>query len=661
MTRERASTNSKCPDGPGDEAGGAAPAGHGSPLERVYRHLPLAFIVVAGLLAYSNSFRGEFAFDDHEQLVENPLLRSLHNYLSSPSGYRAVPNRYLTYLTFALNYRLGGLDVAGYHVVNVAIHILNALLVFALVRLSFRTPHLSRSRLRPWSRQVAFVAALLFVVHPIQTQAVTYIVQRLTSLATFFYLLTVVQYARWRLAREPGRVRPARAVAVYVPILLTAILAMKSKEIAFTLPVVVTLYEVFFFQAGWTRRVVYLAPLLATLLIIPLTMLTLDKPVAEILSDVTESARLETAMSRMDYLRTQLAVIATYLRLLVLPVNQNLDYDYPVYRSFLDPGLLLSLLLLLSVAAVALLLYGGPIGRWTKRVPDPAARLASFGIVWFFVALSVESSVIPIVDVIFEHRMYLPSVGMLVAAATIWFLVAHRLAPDRPRLPSAVSVVLAAILGLATMHRNEVWASEVSLWRDVVQKSPGKARPHNNLGRALGRLHKEQEALPHFLSAIRNDPNSFRAHNNLGVALAKLGRQTEAMEAFRTAVRLNPRHAEAYYNIGRLYLMREGWLQDAAMMFEKAIEIRPFYPNAHVNLAAAWNGLGRHADTVRLLKGSHEIVRNHPVAHYHLAVAYFFLGDRPATQRELEILEALSPALATNLLDIIQKRGAGQE
>ena len=219
--------------------------------ERARRAIGPAVVVVVGLLAYSNAFRAGFVFDDPPHVVDAPWVDDPASYLPGGPAYRAQPNRALGGLTFALNRRLLGPGPAGFHAVNVLIHVLNALLVHALVLLSFRAPRLRASALAPWSRSVAFVAALLFVAHPLQTQAVTYVVQRLASLATAFYLVAIVLYARWRLAGLSDRPRGLRRAAGLAGAVLAAVLAMKTKEIAFTLPVVVALYEALLFEGSW--------------------------------------------------------------------------------------------------------------------------------------------------------------------------------------------------------------------------------------------------------------------------------------------------------------------------------------------------------------------------------------------------------------------------
>jgi protein O-mannosyl-transferase len=623
--------------------------------------LHASLILILGLTAYSNTFRGEFVFDDFGNIMDNPQIRDLGNYLFRSSGYSQKPNRFIGLLTFALNYRLGGLNVTGYHAVNLAIHITNALLVYALVVTSFNTPVLKSCSLRGEARAVALVTAMLFVAHPIQTQAVSYVVQRFASLATTFYLATIIQYARLRLTMDAGRTGRTGIALAYCGVLVTAALGMKTKEIAFTIPLMAALYEGLFFEGRWRRRVLSLLPLLLTLGIIPATLLDLRGPVGDLLSDAADVTRLQTSLARLDYLRTEIAVSTIYVRLLILPIGQNIDHDYPVYSSFLAPRVLFAAVLLLSLAGIAAaLLYGTRPG--SRMRCDPGGRLVTFGIAWFFLSLSIESSVIPIVDVIFEHRVYLPSVGFFLAATTALAFATRRCASRKGgRALVIIGMSLAVALTMQTFRRNEVWATELSLWSDSVEKSPMKARPHNNLGQALGKAHREGEALPHLLAAVRIDPTDSRAINNLGRAYFALGRQAEAAEAYRKALLLDPSFPEPYFNLGRLHMRDPSRLEEAAAMFAKAIELRPTYAEAYGNLAAVWNDLGRPEEAVKLLIGAEPIVSQRPVAQYQLGLGYVALGDRGAAEQQVKILERLSPALAVRLRQDLAMSGAGRE
>jgi Flp pilus assembly protein TadD len=394
------------------------------------------------------------------------------------------------------------------------------------------------------------------------------------------------------------------------------------------------------------------------LAVIPASTFGLHKSLGELLSDVAD-VRLLSELSRLDYLRTQLTVVVRYLGLLLLPVGQNLDYDYPVYRSFLEPRVALSALLLLALGALALAAWGGPVTRWTRRTLDPASRLGAFGLVWFFVALSVESSVIPIADLIFEHRVYLPSVGFFLAAASLGALAAHRLAPARAAAATlAAGILVSVLLGAATLARNAVWSTELTLWTDVVAKSPRKSRSRDNLGLALAHRRREAEAIVQFREAIRLDPKNVRAWNNLGVALVKTGRRAESAAALVAALHVDPEHAEALYNLGRLYL-DDGRYAEAAALFQRAIRHRRDYPDAYANLGVAWNQLGRHAETIRLLEEAADAVRGSAEAHFNLGVAYVLSGDGRAAERQVRILAAMAPHLAARLAAFAAEAQAG--
>ena len=516
------------------------------PAGLLYRPLvQMLVIALVAFVAYSNSFRVPFVFDDKPSITENVVIQGLENFFTNWSGYDFLPNRFIGYLTFAFNHEIGGLNVSGYHVVNLAIHIVNALLVYALVRLTMKTPFFgSRPQVPSPESLVPVLAALLFVSHPIQTQAVTYIVQRLTSLATLFYLASLVLHVRWRLAQTAGVPFVSRSVLPwYLLSLVSAVLAMKTKEIAFTLPVVILLYEFSFFGRPGRRLLPMLLPLLLTIFIIPLTMVNVQKPVGEILSDVHSKSIAGTDLSRGEYLSTQFSVIVTYLRLLVLPINQNLDYDYPVSHSLLEPRAFLSLLLLLVLMGYAAWLWRTSSSSQSP-VPSPGLyRLAAFGIIWFFITLSVESSIIPIQDVIFEHRLYLPSIGFVAAFVVLVMTAGELCAARLPAIKKLTIPVLAmSVLMLtgATYARNNVWKDELTLWEDTKSKSPMKARPHNNLGYAYGKQKRIPEAIAEFETAVQLAPEYLDALYNLAQLYFLSGRYQETEELTRTLKRLNP-------------------------------------------------------------------------------------------------------------------------
>ncbi len=541
-----------------------------------------ALIIILCVIAYSNTFSVPFQFDDPYRITSEPLVRaqSFMKLLAMPRG--------VGYITFALNYGLHGADVAGYHVVNLSVHVLNALLVYGLVVLSFRTPLLQRSSLRHRAGTIAFFSALLFAVHPIQTESVTYIVQRFASLAALFYLASLAAYIKSRLSGLENRPK-AIMLAWYAAALVSAVLAMKTKEMAFTLPVVIVLYELLFFEGTVKKRIVLLLPLVLTMMIIPLSLLGTATPLGQMINDVSEKTRIQTDMTRGAYLFTEFTVIVMYLRLLFLPYNQNLDYDYPLFQSFFTPAVVLSFLLLALIFGAGLyLLYRD------RRAPG-AGRLMAFGIFWFFITLSVESSVIPIVDLVFEHRLYLPSVGFFITCTTALFLGAARLKARWPQADRAVMGVLAAgviVFAGLTYARNIVWQSEVDLWENVIKQGPEKARGYNGLGLAYQHLFQYDKAIGGFSKAIALDPDYFTAYMNRGVMYGQTGIFDKALEDLDRAIALHPKFAEAYSNRGIVYAIT-GQYDKALDDFTEALALNAVLAETYYNRGKVYRKIGR--------------------------------------------------------------------
>ena len=523
--------------------------------------LPAALVVAVAAACYANTLHAAFQFDDYLHVVNDPALRDLG--AAFASAWRT--NRGVATLTFALDYACHGLALPGWHLVNLVVHALNGLLVLAL---GLRLAAAAGPAERPPSPAPAVTAALLFVAHPVQTEAVTYVVQRQASLATLFYLLALWLYAEGR--RLP-RGRLARAA--WFGALAATLLALRTKEIAFTLPLALCLYEWLFGAGRARRRLALLAPFLATLAVVPLTILhEQGAPAGGVLGAVDAAARVQSALPRWLYLATELRVMVTYLRLLVFPAGQNLDYDYPLQGSLRSPAALASALLLAGLAVLALWML-----RRARRPGQEPLRVAGFGLLFFFLASSVESSVIPIYDVILEHRLYLPSAGIALAAGALAGMAWERLprCPAWPRRAAAGALAaLVAALSLATHARNEVWRDGVSLWSDVVAKSPRKSRPHEMLGEALEDRGDLPAAVAEWRVAVALDPDNSNALNQLGAA-ALLANDLPAARAWlERAVAADGRNAEAHYNLA-LALARAGERRRAADEYRAFARLAP--------------------------------------------------------------------------------------
>ncbi len=595
-----------------------------------------ALIIILCLAAYSNTFHVPFQFDDPRSISEVPFVRDIHQFPNPLTQQRAVG-----FLTFALDYWFHGTDVVGYHIVNLVIHIMNAVLVYVFITLSFQTPVMKGSQLTKHAKPIALFSALLFAGHPIQTQAVTYIAQRFASLATLFFLMSLVAYV-WSRIRGIENPSNYKSLIWYGVSLLSAVLAMKTKEIAFTLPVVIALYEFLFLEGAIKKRFLRLMPLLLTMIIIPLNLLGTARPLGDMLGDIGEVTKLQTTASRGEYLITEFTVIATYLRLLFFPVNQNLDYDYPLFESFLTPEVVFSFLLLSLIFGTGVyLLYRD------RRSPGDG-RLTAFGIFWFFITLSVESSVIPIADVIFEHRLYLPSVGFFLTCTSALFWGAERLRARWAKAGQTVVIALAAaaiaVAGLA-YTRNIVWKSEVSLWEDVIRKSPLKARGYNGLGLAYFDRGSYDKAIEAFGKAIELHPAYGVAFNNIGNSYYRTGFYDRAIEAQTEAITLEPNNAIFYDNRGLSY-SGIGAYDRAVDDFSKAIELDPSYAKSYHNLGFVYHSKGMYRPAIEEYSKAIELDPGNAVFRSNRGLAYAANGEYERAIEDQTAAIALNPDFA---------------
>jgi hypothetical protein len=334
--------------------------------QRRYSIKGVAFILLLILVtasAYSNTLNADFHLDDHPNIMENPLLRDLDNFLD-PSKvldnpeYPQLHTRYIGYLSLAINYRAHGLDVRGYHVVNISMHLLCSVLVYWLVLLTLKTPLAAGLFPERYRHEAALVAAAFFALHPIQTQAVTYITQRFALLVALFYLLSLALYIQARFL-DSGKT----AYALYALSVLSAIAAMFSKENAFTLPVMAAIYELVFLRAVPAERIKRLAPLFLTMLIIPLLRIASEGGLAQ--SAMIRGVYYE----RWEYLFTQFTVIVKYMQLVLLPAGLNVDYNWPLYTTFFAPEVIVAFLMVASVFLLGLWLMIRAEGQCRWRQP----------------------------------------------------------------------------------------------------------------------------------------------------------------------------------------------------------------------------------------------------------------------------------------------------
>lgn len=510
--------------------------------------LLLALITAA---VYSNTLNNQFVFDD-SRIYLNPHIRLSTLDLDGLANawQESEPrSRPLVNTSFAINYFFHQYQVQGYHLVNIAIHIITGIFLFLLIKTTLSLPALAGKYQWGW---LPFLSALIWLVHPVQTQSVTYTIQRMNSMAAMFYVIALLAYVRGRLSGHLWR-----KILLFGLAIMGWLLALWSKEIAVTLPLFVCLYDWYFIQdleCGWLKKYgLLIGGVFCLLLLATLLFYFGNDPFSSLLAGY--GSRDFTLGER---LLTEIRVVIFYLSLLVLPLPSrlNLDHDFAISQSLFAP-----INTILSLAALCLLL--GLVVYLARR-----QRLLSFGILWFFGHLVIESTFVPL-EIIFDHRLYLPSMILIPAGLVFW----RECLPDSSgRILLVAALVL--VLSFWTYQRNRAWADPVALWSDCTQKSPDKARNHSNLGVALKRAGRLAEAESHFLTTVRLDPSFFEAYNNLGNIRVIQGRLAEAVLFYAKGLEIKSDSVLLHINMG--HTLSNLWrLDEAWEHYKKALVLAP--------------------------------------------------------------------------------------
>jgi tetratricopeptide (TPR) repeat protein len=523
----------------------------------------VAVLVAAIAGVYSRSLDIPFIFDDLTSIPENPNIQTLWppwRAMSPPPQLGAAGGRPLVGLTLAVNYALGGLNVRGYHLFNVLVHVLAALALWGALARTLASP---RVRGRFGGQGAAFAVALVWSVHPLLTEPVAYVVQRTELLMGLFYLLTLYASLRaWDSAR-PGRWEAAAVGA--------CALGMACKEVMVSAPVMVMLHDLLLRGEPWRALVRRRGRL----------YLGLGATWAVLAAILAGGAQIKGALggaspiSPLAYLWLQAQGIVHYLRLCLWPRPLRLAYDWS------PPTLLQGL-------PYALLLLGLVAGAVAARRKRP---WLTFAACWFFLILAPTSSVLPLyTETLAERRMYLPSAA--VVALVVLGVRAALVRVAAPRggtvLPVAAAAVAAAVaaLGWLSWQRLGDYRSVLAIWTDTAAKAPRSPVARNNLGMALALDGRIDEALAHFREALAIDPGRALSHYNIGFTLSHQGKPGEAIGYLRESLRLHPADADAHFALG-VALAATGERAGAARAFEESLALRPQDAEAHRELANA--------------------------------------------------------------------------
>lgn len=542
----------------------------------------IIIISIATWVVYLNTHDHSFHFDDTHAIVHNTEIRDFKVF-GDLSYWTNLNNRPLSYLTFALNYQ-DTLPTTPFHRTNILIHLLSSIFLYLFLCKVFLSPAPHNSRATKHASLIALFAALVFALHPIQTQSVTYIVQRMSALSGLFILVALWLYLSGRTLRETASRRNLKRLIWYTGAALAWLAALLSKQEAAFLPLMVIAAEFILFEGQGTRRTRLFLGLAATLMI-----------TAGFLAAATGYITPEKgAPAPMHYLATQLVVIVKYIQLAFLPVHQMVDYGWKPADSLFSLPVIASLLIHLTLLVLA--------GVLRRKNP-----LVSLGIFLFYLPLAVTSTIFPIRDMVFEHRMYLSLAGFAVVLASMaeWLF--------RHRNRRGTTVLVAAyliLLGYGTIARNKVWKDTCTLWEDTLRKAPANTRAWLAVGDCLKQRGDMAGALEHYNRSLEIDSLNPTTLNNRGNLRLVTGDTEGALADYNTLLRTSPesRHL-ALLNRGIAYTRKQDYL-NAIKDFTAAIET-----------------------------GNAE-----PQTWFHRGVAYVYLGDYPSAIADLKLVAENDPA-----------------
>ena len=549
---------------------------------------------------YGNSFDCSWHFDDEPNVTDNPNLHlkeitweNLKRALYSDRNNPTVLYRPVACLTFALNHHFGGLEVFGYHLVNIFIHLVSSIFLFLFIYNTLNLPSL-RTKYASKSYFIALLATTLWAINPVQTQAVTYIVQRMASLAGMFYIMSMFFYLKVRTVHTSDR-----KVLFLILCIVFFLMALGSKENAAMLPLSIFLYEILLIQeitGEKLRRYLKLFAIVAgAILIFCFTYFYIQG--GNIFSFLNGYENRPFTLTQR--LLTEPRIIVFYISLLLYPMPNrlNIAHSFQISTSLFEPiSTAFSILFIAGTITYAIYL--------AKKRP-----LFSFCILFFLFNHVIESTILPL-ELIYEHRNYIPSLPFFVPVAIGFSNLLQFYAKKQVMKYTIVVFIILLLIGLghSTFMRNFTWKNEKALWIDAVEKSPDQFRPHHNLGRYYQNHGHQEEAISEYKKALSR---------------SVLHRKNEA--------------AVTYYNLGNIY----GNLRDyekARYFYERAKDINPNYPSVYVNIAAVLDREGKYALAHDYLVKAIRFRPDSIEANYNLGFHYLREGQPEKAIRHLQRL-----------------------
>ncbi|UCD14912.1 MAG: tetratricopeptide repeat protein [Candidatus Omnitrophota bacterium] len=541
--------------------------------------LSLALIIILGFIIYSNSLSGEFVWDDKVLIRDNMYIRSFRHLgnvftagIGQGAGIEANSYRPLQMVSYMLGYAFWRLDVRGYHLLNILLHICVAVSIYWLIFILYRDKLLS------------FFTSILFVAHPIHTGAVTYISGGADPLAAVFMIICLIFYIRQ--SRLGGLINYSAAIICFI-------LALSARENSLILPVLLLLYHYAFRKKVNTKLFLSLVTIAAAYILLRITVLKNMLP------------HIDASGHFLQRIPGVFVAITNYLRLLVIPANLHMEYGNRVF-SVTDLKVITGVFLVVFFLTVAI--------RQRRN------SLVFFPIMWFFITLVPVSNLYPLNAYMAEHWLYLPSVG--------FFLIAARVIKGarNKSLIVIISVAIVAFYSFMTIKQNNYWNDPVTLYQRTLKYAPASGRVYNNLGIAWRESKEYNKAIVAFSKAIKCNPQDAYTYNNLGLVYSDMGEKKRALSFYRKAVDIDSSYAQGFYNLGNIYTS-EGAYQKAIDAYRKAIEINPYAAKVYCNLGTVYTYIGRNNEAADMLEKAIRINPYDADAYYNLGSVYAYKNE----------------------------------
>ncbi len=545
----------------------------------------LLIILISGIVFF-NTFRNSFVYDDKVFIVNNESIKSLKNipqfFISAKSfsGERNfVVYRPVATLSFAIDYFLWGLNPVGYHIPNFLFHTLNAILLYFLVRLILTT------------KMTAFFASLLFITHPVQTEAVTWISGRSNVLFLFFFLLAFYFYLKFvgfeiKCLEQTSNSR----LYYYFGAIVFFILSLLSKETAIIFPVILILYDNFLIPKKERKEVLkqgqYYLPFWGVSGLYILLRFT-------VLGRISQMGFWGGGL--YPTILTMCRAFVYYIKLILLPLKLSIDYPFSISTSFFELPVIISI-----VGLMFILLLGIKVNKYSREI--------SFGIFWFFIGLMPVSNLVPLRALVAERFLYLPSIGFCIVVSVLLTKL-YEFNPRNETSPLARGqlkyfkkfavvffILILCFYSIRTIIRNSDWKNNYNLWLSMVKSSPDSPKAHYALGDIYYKEGNYDQALEEFKKALELNQNFAEIYNNVGLIYEQKGLYNEALREYEKALKMSCIFDNTYIhihnNMGNAYT-RMNLYNKAILQYKKALELNPNYPQAHFNLGVIYHKQGR--------------------------------------------------------------------